>query len=114
MPTYENTLSTKLDAVESYGFKAVRDARKELVVQIEKELVELEKKVIQALGVGEQEEKAEKKVRELMDEEVEKRMGSVTQVPEASALEAMGGSRYLPTTSRIDLSQPADSNTPEL
>ena len=113
MPTYENTLSTKLEAVESCGFKAVRDARKELVVQIEKELVELEKKVIQALGVGEQEEKAEK-VGELMDEEVEKRMGSVTQVPEASALEAMGGSRDLPTTSRIDLSQPADSNTPEL
>ena len=42
-----------MDVVESYGFKAVRDARKELVVQIERELWELEKKVTQALGVVE-------------------------------------------------------------
>lgn len=44
-------LLTKLDSVESYGFKAVRDARKELVVQIERKLVELE--VIRVLGEGE-------------------------------------------------------------
>ena len=65
---YENALSellTKLDAVESHGFKAVRDARKELVVQIERELGELEKQVFQALGVGE----GEVKVEEKMDEE---------------------------------------------
>ena len=63
---YGNALSellTKLDAVESHGYKAVGDA-KELVVQIERELGELEK-VFQALGVGEDEEKVEEK----MDEE---------------------------------------------
>ena len=56
MYTYENALSellTQLDAVESYGSKAVRDARKGLAVQIERELGELEKKVTQALGVVE-------------------------------------------------------------
>ena len=75
MHAYENALSgllTKLDAVESYGSKAVRDTRKELVVQIERELVELEKKVMKALGVGEEEEKVEEKVGELIDEAVEK------------------------------------------
>jgi len=35
---YENALLAKLDAVESRGFKSVRDARKELVVQIERAL----------------------------------------------------------------------------
>ena len=69
MHAYDNTFSellTKLDAVESCGSKAVRDARKELVVQIERELVELEKKVIQAPGVGEEE-----KFGETTDERVE-------------------------------------------
>ena len=68
---YENARSellTKLDAVESHGFKAVRDARKELVVQIEWELGELEKKVFQALEVGEEEGKVDEKVEEAMDE----------------------------------------------
>ena len=68
---YENALSellTKLDAVESHGFKVVRDARKELVVQIERELGELEKKVIKALEVGEEEGKVDEKVEEAMDE----------------------------------------------
>lgn len=67
---YENALSeplTKLDAVESYAFKDVREARKELVVQIKRGSVELEKKVIQALGAGEEEEKVEKKVEELIE-----------------------------------------------
>ena len=71
MHAYENALSellTKLDAVESHGFKAVRDARKELVVQIERELGELEKKVIQALEVGEEEGKVYEKVEEAMGE----------------------------------------------
>ena len=70
---YENALSeslTKLGAVESYESKAVRDVRKELVVQIEGELVELEKKVMEVPGVGEEE--VEEKVGELNDEEVEK------------------------------------------
>ncbi len=67
---YENALSellTKLDAVESYGFKDIRGARKELVVQIERQLAEVEKKVIQALGVGEEEEKVEEKVGGLIE-----------------------------------------------
>ena len=54
---YENALSellTKLDGVESREFKDVREARKELVVQIERESGAREKKVIQALGVGEE------------------------------------------------------------
>jgi len=54
--------------VESHGFKSVKDARKEFVVQIERELGEL-KNVIQALGVGEEEEKVEEKVEETMGEE---------------------------------------------
>jgi hypothetical protein len=69
---YENVLSellTKLGAVESHGFKAVRDARKELVVQVEGELRELEKEAVQALRVGEEEEKVEEKVEETMGEE---------------------------------------------
>ena len=40
MLTIENALSellTKLDAVESYGFKTVRDARKELMVRPDRE-----------------------------------------------------------------------------
>lgn len=50
---YENALSellTKLDAVESFGFKGVREARKQLVVKIEKELEELEKAVSERLA----------------------------------------------------------------
>ena len=65
MHAYEYALSgplTKLDAMESYGFKDVRDARKELVVQIKSESVELEKKVIQALGAGEEEKKVEEPI----------------------------------------------------
>jgi hypothetical protein len=73
---YENALSellTKLDAVESHGFKAVRDARKELVVQIERESGELEMKVVQALAVGKEEGNVEEKVEETMGgEQVEK------------------------------------------
>ena len=53
--------------MESHGSKAVRDARKELVVQIERELGELERKVIQALRMDE--EKVEEKVEETMGEE---------------------------------------------
>ena len=62
---YENALSellTKWDAVESFGFRVVRDARKELVVKIEKELEELEKKVMAALRIAEVDEKVEKPV----------------------------------------------------
>jgi hypothetical protein len=81
---YENALSellTKLDAVESFGFKAVRDARKELVVNIERELEELERKVVTALGVGEEEKKIEGKVEETMDEEeIEKSIVEVEDV----------------------------------
>ena len=47
MCAYENALSellTGLDAVESYAPKAVGDVRKELVLQIARELVELEEK----------------------------------------------------------------------
>jgi len=57
---YENASSellAKLDAVDS---KSVRNARKELVVQTERGLGELEKKVIRALGVDEEEEVEEK------------------------------------------------------
>jgi len=52
---YEHALSellTKLDAVESFGFRGIRERRKEVVVQIEKELEELEKKVSEAITVG--------------------------------------------------------------
>ena len=65
---YENALSellAKLDAVDSFGLKVVRDARKELVVKIERELDELEKRVMTALGTGERKEG-------LGEEEVEK------------------------------------------
>ena len=57
-------LLTELEAVESHGS---RDMRKELVVQVKKELWELETKVIQAPGVG-KEEKVEEKLGEAMDE----------------------------------------------
>ena len=53
--------------MESHGSKAVRDVRKKLVVQVERELSEVEKKVIQTPGVGEEE-----RFGETMDEEVEK------------------------------------------
>jgi len=69
---YENApfeLLTKLDGVESHGFKAVGDAKKELVAQIEREFWELEQKVIQALGVGEEEVKVEEEGEEMMGEE---------------------------------------------
>ena len=52
--------------MESYGFEAVRDAGRELVVQIERELVE-QGRVIQALG--ECEEKIEEKIGETISEE---------------------------------------------
>ena len=66
MQAYENALSellTKLDAVESFGFKSVRDARKELVDRIERE------KVTIALKVNEEEKKNEGRVEERMEEE---------------------------------------------
>jgi len=53
--------------VESHGFKVVREARKELVAQIER-VRELEE-VIQALGGGEEEKKVEEKVEETTGEE---------------------------------------------
>ena len=49
---YEHALAellTKLDAVESHGFKGVREARKRLVVSIEKVLEDLEKQVAERL-----------------------------------------------------------------
>ena len=45
--------------MESYGFRAIEDSRKELVIKIERELRELEEKVMKALGVGEEEVKEE-------------------------------------------------------
>jgi len=104
---YENALSellTKLDAVESHGFKSVRDARKELVVQIEKELGELEKKVTQALGVGEgkgEETKGEEQVERAVLEDVH--MGgrpsvAPAEVSEAPALISSPPSRNLDTS----------------
>lgn len=50
---YEHALSellTKLDGIESHGFKGVREARKQLVVKIEKELEDLEKQVAERLA----------------------------------------------------------------
>jgi hypothetical protein len=52
---YEHALSellTKLDAVESFGFRGVRELRKEVVVKIEKELEALEKRVAEAIAAG--------------------------------------------------------------
>jgi len=52
---YEHALSdllSKLDGVESYGFKGVREARKQMVVKIEQELEDLEKKVAEKLSEG--------------------------------------------------------------
>ena len=49
---YEHALAellTKLDSIESYGFKGVREARKQLVVKIEKALEELEEQVVERL-----------------------------------------------------------------
>ena len=132
---YENALSellTKLDAVESFGFKAVRDARKELVVNIERELEELERKVVTALGVGEEEKKDEGKAEETMDEEeVEKSIVEVEDVhmedhptaapteapisPEVPALqdEHMEDHESSQPQAELDLNAPANSNTPE-
>lgn len=50
---YEHALAellTKLDGIESHGFKGVREARKRLVVNIEKVLEELEKWVAERLA----------------------------------------------------------------
>lgn len=52
---YEHALSellTKLDTVESFGFRGIREHRKEVVVRIEKELEALEKKVAEAIAAG--------------------------------------------------------------
>ena len=52
---YEHALSellTNLDGVESFGFRGVRELRKEVVVKIEKELEALEKKVAEAIAAG--------------------------------------------------------------
>jgi hypothetical protein len=52
---YEHALSellTKLDTVESFGFRGVRELRKEVVVKIEKELEALEKRVAEAIAAG--------------------------------------------------------------
>jgi len=52
---YEHALAellTKLDGVESHGFKGVREARKQLVVKIEKVLEDLEKQVAERLTEG--------------------------------------------------------------
>lgn len=43
-------LLTQLDGIESHGFKGVREARKQLVVEINKELEELEKKISERLA----------------------------------------------------------------
>ena len=121
MHAYENALSellTKLDAVESFGFKAVRDARKELVDRIERELEELEKKVTTALEVSEEERKVERRVEERIEgEEVEKEavedvhmedvplshLFEVSEASEAPTLqgERMGNHNILPTRSQI-------------
>jgi hypothetical protein len=50
---YEHALSellTKLDGIESHGFKGVREARKQLVVKIGKELEALETKISERLA----------------------------------------------------------------
>ena len=52
---YEHALSellTKLDTVESFGFRGIRELRKEVVVRIETELEALEKRVAEALAAG--------------------------------------------------------------
>jgi hypothetical protein len=52
---YEHALSellTKLDTVESFGFRGIRQLRKEVVVKIEKELETLEKRVAEAIAAG--------------------------------------------------------------
>ena len=52
---YEHALSellTKLDTVDSFGFRGIRELRKEVVVQIEKELEALEKRVAEAIAAG--------------------------------------------------------------
>ena len=52
---YEHALSellTSLDAVESFGFRRVRELRKEVVVRIEKELEALERRVAEAIAAG--------------------------------------------------------------
>ncbi len=52
---YEHALSellTKLDTVESFGFRGIRELRKEVVVRIEKELEALERKVAEAIASG--------------------------------------------------------------
>jgi len=52
---YEHALSellTRLDTVESFGFRGIRELRKEVVVQIEKELEALEKRVAEAIAAG--------------------------------------------------------------
>jgi len=90
---YENALIellTKLDGVESHGIKTVRDSRKELVVQIERELEELQKKVILVLGVGEEEGKVEGKVEETMGDDLREDVctGDHPSVPPAGVSEA--------------------------
>jgi len=45
-------LLTSLDAVESFGFRGVRELRKEVVVKIEKELEALERQVAEAIAAG--------------------------------------------------------------
>ncbi|KIM24994.1 hypothetical protein M408DRAFT_225919 [Serendipita vermifera MAFF 305830] len=49
---YQHALSelvTKLDGIESYGFKGLREARKQLVVKIDEEMEQLDKKIMATL-----------------------------------------------------------------
>jgi hypothetical protein len=51
---YQHALSdllSKLDTIESYGFKGLRQARKQLIVKIEEEMDQLEKKIRERLSI---------------------------------------------------------------
>ena len=95
-----------MDAMESFGFKFVRDARKELVVKIEKELEGLEKKVMAALRMDEVDEKVQKPVLRMEVAPVE-----APQAPEAPTLqgEDMEGCDFTQPPTESALSAPANS-----
>jgi len=129
---YEHALSellTKLDAAESFEFKAVRDARKELVDRIERELEELEKRVTTALEVNEDEEKVQERGEEKTKEgKVEKEAvedvhmedrpavapAEVSEASKAPTLqgEHMGNHKFSRGQAESVLSAPANSNVP--
>jgi len=106
---YEHALSellTRLDTVESFGFRGIRELRKEVVVQIEKELETLEKRVAEAIAAGASPVIRATKVvapEEPTNEEVGNKVAKVTMMEESDLSAAVASSNAEETAEGYDL-----------